>query len=105
MPVCCADSCPSIRAMCCAGCPAYSCLDSLAVDGDGNVCVATLVNGGITVISADGTCVDHVPTGDILTTNICFGGDDMSTAYITVSSTGRLVSMPWRCDGLRLAHQ
>ena len=35
-------------------CPGMQLLDSLAVDGDGNVCVATLVNGGITVISPDG---------------------------------------------------
>ncbi len=47
--------------------------------------------------------VDHVPTDDIITTNICFGGEDMRTAYVTLSSSGRLVSMPWRCEGLRLA--
>jgi gluconolactonase len=87
------------------GLPGMQLLDSLAVDGDGNVCVATIFNGGITVISPDGSRVDHVPTDDIITTNICFGGDDMSTAYITLSSSGRLVSMPWRCEGLRLAHQ
>ena len=34
-----------------AGLPGFQLLDSLAVDGDGNVCVATLVNGGITVLS------------------------------------------------------
>ena len=32
------------------------------------------VNGGITAISPDGAEVEHVPTGDPLTTNICFGG-------------------------------
>jgi gluconolactonase len=86
------------------GLPGMQLLDSLAVDGAGNVCVATIVNGGITVISADGATIEHLPTGDLLTTNICFGGDDLRTAYITLSGTGRLVSMPWRYDGLRLAH-
>ena len=86
------------------GLPGLQLLDSLAVDGAGNVCVATIVNGGITVISPDGARVDHVPTGDILTTNICFGGDDLRTAFITVSSSGRLISMPWPFEGLRLAH-
>jgi gluconolactonase len=86
------------------GLPGMQLLDSLAVDGAGNVCVATLVNGGITVISPDGTSVEHVPTGDIITTNICFGGEDLRTAYLTLSSTGRLVSMPWPYEGLRLAH-
>jgi gluconolactonase len=86
------------------GLPGMQLLDSLAVDGAGNVCVATMVNGGITVISPDGSSVEHVPTGDIITTNICFGGDDLRTAFVTVSSSGRLLSMPWPYDGLRLAH-
>src|SRR4029450_13805173 len=34
-----------------AGLPGFQLLDSLAVDADGNVCVATLVNGGVTVLS------------------------------------------------------
>jgi gluconolactonase len=86
------------------GLPGLQLLDSLAVDGEGNVCVATIINGGITVISPDGSRVEHVPTGDIITTNICFGGDDLRTAFITVSSSGRLLSMPWPYEGLRLAH-
>ena len=40
-----------------------------------------------------------------MTTNICFGGDDLRTAYVTLSGTGRLVSIPWPRPGLRLAHQ
>jgi gluconolactonase len=35
-----------------AGLGGWQWLDSLAVDGDGNVCVATIRNGGITVITA-----------------------------------------------------
>jgi gluconolactonase len=87
------------------GLPGYQLLDSLAVDGDGWVCVATLVNGGITAISPDGARVEHHATGDLITTNICFGGDDLRTAYVTCSSTGRLVSFRWPRPGLRLAHQ
>lgn len=88
-----------------AGLPGFQLFDSLAVDGDGNVCVATLVNGGITVISPDGSRIEHVPTGDPLTTNICFGGDDLRTAYITCSGTGRLVAIEWPRPGLRLNYQ
>ena len=96
---------PARSAACClAGLPGMQLLDSLAVDGDGNVCVATLVNGGITVIAPDGEVLEHVPTGDVLTTNICFGGPDLRTAFITASGTGRLLSMPWPRPGLRLAH-
>ncbi len=46
-----------------------------------------------------------MPPDDVLTTNICFGGDDLRTAYVTCSSSGRLVSFPWPRPGLRLAHQ
>jgi len=85
-----------------AGLPGYQLLDSLAVDGAGNVCVATLINGGITVISPDGASVEFVPTGDPLTTNICFGGPDLRTAYITLSGQGKLVAMDWPRPGLKL---
>ncbi|WP_395152969.1 SMP-30/gluconolactonase/LRE family protein [Ilumatobacter sp.] len=87
------------------GLSGHQLLDSLAVDHDGWVCVATLLNGGITAISPDGEHTEHHATGDIFTTNICFGGDDMSTAFVTLSGTGRLVSFPWPRLGLRLAHQ
>jgi gluconolactonase len=96
-----APTAPLDLTRCLAGLAGYQLLDSLAVDGAGNVCVATLVNGGITVISPSGEIVEHVPTGDLLTTNICFGGD---TAYITCSAQGTLRSMPWRHGGLVLAH-
>lgn len=76
--------------------------DSLGVDGEGHVCVATLINGGITTVSPDGADVVHIPTGDPLTTNICFGGEGLRTAYITLSGTGRLVAMDWPRPGLRL---
>lgn len=75
--------------------------DSLAVDADGNVCVATIFNGGITSISPDGS-YEHFETGDFLTTNICFGGEGLRTAYITLSSTGRLVKCTWPRTGLPL---
>jgi gluconolactonase len=95
---------PFDTSFCLIGLPGFQLLDSLAVDGDGNVCVATLVNGGVTVISPQGEVVDFVETGDRITTNICFGGDDLRTAYITVSSTGRLVSTTWPRPGAPLHH-
>jgi len=97
---------PLDPSVCLAGLPGYQLLDSLGVDGDGNICVATLVNGGVTVISADGSSVSHIPTGDLLTTNICFGDSDGSgdyrDAYITASATGKLLHMRWPNAGLRL---
>lgn len=87
-----------------AGLPGFQLLDSLAVDGEGFVCVATLVNGGITSISPDGARVEHVPLPDPLVTNLCFGGPGLRTAFCTLSGTGRLVSIPWPRAGLALAH-
>lgn len=86
------------------GLEGFQLFDSLAVDGEGWVCVATLANGGITAISPDGSQVEHTAFDDPLTTNICFGGDDLRTAYVTLSGTGRLVSLPWPRAGLALAN-
>jgi len=103
-----APAIPLDTSTCLAGLPGYQLLDSLAVDGDGNVCVATLVNGGVTVVSpTDGSTV-HIPTGDLLTTNMCCGDSDGSgeyrDAYITCSAMGTLVHMRWPNPGLRLHH-
>ncbi len=88
-----------------SGPPGYTSFDSLAVEENGNICVASLVLGGINVIAPDGKFVEFVSMPDPICTNICFGGDNMKTAYITLSSTGRLVSMPWPREGLKLNHQ
>ncbi|MCY4060003.1 MAG: SMP-30/gluconolactonase/LRE family protein, partial [Gammaproteobacteria bacterium] len=80
----------------------YFLFDSLAVDAVGNVCVATLIDGGVTVLSPSGGEPGFVPMPDRITTNICFGGDGLQTAFITLSSTGQLVSMPWETSGLPL---
>ena len=80
----------------------YFLFDSLAVDAAGNVCIATIIDGGITVLSPAGDPPDFVPMPDRLTTNICFGGEDLTTAFITLSSTGQLVAMRWTTPGLPL---
>ena len=85
-----------------ANLPDYQLLDSLAVEADGRICVATIVNGGITAIEPDGT-LEHFPFPDPICTNICFGGDDMRDAWITASGTGRLYKTRWPRPGLKLA--
>ena len=74
--------------------------DSMAVDSAGNVCQATLFKGGISVVSPGGELLDFFALPDPLVTNICFGGDDFRTAYITLSGTGKLVKMRWPRPGL-----
>lgn len=85
-----------------AGPAAFTSFDSLAVEENGNLCVASLVIGGINVIAPDGRFVEFVPMPDEITTNICFGGNDRRNAYVTLSSTGRVVKLRWPRPGLRL---
>ncbi len=81
--------------------PGYQFLDSLALEECGRICVATLLNGGITVFSPDGAS-EHLAMPDLFPTNICFGGADRRDAYVTLSGTGRLAKMRWPRPGLTL---
>lgn len=81
--------------------PGYQLLDSLAVEAGGKVCVATIINGGITAFDPDGS-VEHYAFPDMIVTNICFGGADMCTAWITGSATGKLFKATWPRPGLKL---
>ena len=82
----------------------YKFFDSLGVEANGNICVATIGESGISVISPEGELVEFVGTDDIFTTNICFGGDDMMDAWITLSGSGRLVKTRWARPGLKLEY-
>ncbi len=84
-----------------ANMPGYQLFDSLAVEAGGKVCVATIINGGITAIDPDGSS-EHFAFPDLIVTNICFGGDDMMTAWVTASATGKLFRARWPRPGLKL---
>lgn len=90
------------RGVCIAGLGGYQMFDLLVMVMNGNVCVATLIKGAISVIAPDGKLVEQIETGDRATTNICFGGPDLRTAYITLSSKGQLIAMDWPRPGLPL---
>lgn len=78
-------------------------VDSLAVDSEGNVCVATLGTGAVTAFAPDGSLRAILPVpGDPMVTNVCFGGPELRTAFITASAFGTLQSHEWHCPGLRL---
>jgi len=76
--------------------------DSMAVLANGNIAVATLTTGKITEFSPAGAVVREVKMPDTYPTNICFGGADMRTAYITLSDKGQLGVMQWPTPGLKL---
>lgn len=88
-------------------CTGYERLDSLAVDSEGNVAVATLGTGCVTAIRPQGRvrAVLPVPEYDPMVTNVCFGGHQRRTAFITSSGVGKLYAADWHCAGLTLHHQ
>jgi gluconolactonase len=92
--------------------PGRGTLDSMAVDEEGNVYAATMlpqgpdpaVPGGITVISPAGKVLDFIELmvegmPEPLPSNLCFGGPDRRTAYITLAGTGRLVACDMKIPG------
>jgi gluconolactonase len=85
------------------GLPGYQRFDSLAVEEGGNIAVATLVRGGISVFSPSGELLEFHAAAEGYCTNICFGGPGRRTAFITLSGYGQLVAVPWPRAGLELA--
>lgn len=84
------------------GAPGFTGFDSMALEANGNICQATLFNGGVTVISPQGELVEFVEFSDPFVTNICFGGADMRTAFVTLAGSGELVKTRWPRPGLPL---
>ena len=78
--------------------------DSLAVDGAGHVCVATIVPGAVSDIWPDGSRVDQYLLPDPIVTNVCFGGRALSTAFATLSLRGKLVAFDWPRPGAPLKY-
>lgn len=79
----------------------YHLFDSMAVDAAGNIHVAS-IPVGISAISPDGQLLEQVPMPEQFATNVCFGGPGRHTAYVTLSSTGRLVAYQSTWPGLQL---
>ena len=79
----------------------YHLFDSLAVDNDGSICVGS-IPGAIDIFSPNGLHLNSISLPDTFPTNICFGGPKLDVAFITLSSTGKLISMEWPSGGLPL---
>lgn len=62
-----------------------------------------LIEGGVTQISPDGQTVEMLPLSDPIITNLCFGGPDHRTAFITCSGMGYLIAVYWPRPSGRLA--
>jgi gluconolactonase len=56
--------------------------DGMTIDNKGNV---YLTGKGVTVFNSKGEKIEHIPVEANWTANICFGGKDMKTLFITAS--------------------
>ncbi|MEX0664205.1 MAG: SMP-30/gluconolactonase/LRE family protein [Acidimicrobiia bacterium] len=67
--------------------------DGFCVDANGRFYVAVTIDHGLRVFEADGTEVDFLEIpGRGLTTNCCFGGDDLRTLYAVDGMPGQVVA-------------
>ena len=90
--------------------------DSMAATGDGGLVAGVLfafpppaltdaTRGGLAKIDPNGRLVEVVRLPDPLVTSVAFGGPGLKTAYVTLTSTGRMAALTWPQAGLRLANQ
>jgi gluconolactonase len=63
-------------------CPLGS--DGMTIDDAGNV---YLTGKGVTVFDKDGKQIEHIDVPEAWTANVCFGGKDMKTLFITASTS------------------
>lgn len=85
-----------------AAVPGLQLFDSMAVDSEGRVCVATIRRGGLTVIDPGSRRTWFIPLPDPVVTNVCFTPGD-EHAYVTLAATGRLVRLDWRTITAQMA--
>ena len=79
--------------------------DGIEMDAEDGLVVCHL---GVGVWRFDSNCLPthliHGGDAHRLMTNIAFGGPDLTTAFVTLSGTGRLVAVEWDTPGLPLAY-
>jgi gluconolactonase len=99
-----------------AALPGQGILDSMKVDAEGNVWVATMLpdgadprtNGGLSIVSPRGELLQFLPievgTPTPLPSNLCFAGEDRRTVYVTCGASGLLVRFRSSVAGRPLAY-
>lgn len=69
--------------------------DGMTIDSEGNI---YLTGKGVTVFNPQGEQIEHIPVDANWTANVCFGGKDMKTLFITASQY--LYSLRMRVKGV-----
>jgi gluconolactonase len=72
--------------------------DGMTIDAEGNV---YLTGHGVTVFDKDGKQIDHIDVPEQWSANVCFGGPDHQTLFITASES--LYSIELRVKGANAA--
>ena len=78
----------------------FQLFDSMAVDTHGILHIGT-VPSGISIVSPEGKLLEQIAMPEHFATNVCFGGPDRQTVYVTLSSTGCIVAMKSRYTGAK----
>jgi gluconolactonase len=80
--------------------PGQFILDNIAVEQSGNLVIATVIKGGLVTISPNGRLLDFMRLPDMAVTAVAFGGAGMKALFATLSTTGKIVAIPWPRPGL-----
>jgi gluconolactonase len=78
-------------------------LDGMAYDSTGRLLIAGCGPGLIYVLSPDLTEVEQtLAFTDSAVTNLCFGGDDFRTVFVTLGASGTVATVRWPAPGMIL---
>ena len=69
--------------------------DGMTIDNEGNI---YLTGRGVTVFNSAGEKIEHIPIDADWTANVCFGGPDRHTLFITAQTS--LFSLRMRVKGV-----
>lgn len=70
--------------------------DGMTIDEKGNI---YLTGNGVTIFNPDGEQIEHIPIDSRWTSNVCFGGADMKTLFIT--ATHYFFRLPMQVKGVK----
>lgn len=80
--------------------------DGMAFDSTGRLIVAGHGSGHAFVVTPEGGSVEQKLTfDDPEVSNVCFGGHENSTLYVTLARSGRVVAVQWDAPGAPLPPQ
>jgi len=70
--------------------------DGMTLDRKGNL---YLTGDGVTVFNRKGKQIEHIPIEERWTANVCFGGEDMKTLFVT--AMGSAYTLEMKVNGIR----